>query len=1247
MRAFNIARSVLVVLLFSSMLFIAWLINTESGLNWTVARARPYLPGTLQLKNMHGSLSGPVTVETVNYQDDGLTLTIDQALLNWNPAALLVGQLRFSAISAQRIDLQLPATQGQNTTFVPPSISLPVNLAVRNVDINHIHIQPPDQQPIDIDHFGLAASIHWDALKLKHLELAAYNARLEASGKVELSGNYSHDLNFSWQADDTPLGTARGKGTLEGDLEHTRLSHELNQPVKAQADLTLSGLLQHPSWKGHIKTAAIELQQLKPDLPRINVSLDTRIQGDLHQQQLDGSLKSNSELLGKIDGDYQLALSQELIKIKTLALYTADRSRRAELHGQWQPGSDGGQMELALSWHGLGWPLQGDTQVSSANGSAWLEGKPDDYRFTLAGDLASPHWNDSQLRASGTGNLQGITFNPLHLLTLAGEISGPVKLDWAQAFAWQGTLNGHGLNPAQRWPDWPGSLDFRIDTQGDTRAGLAATLAIHNISGSLRQLPVQLTGRLAWQHETLTLDKVRFRSADSSAAADGSIGAQLALDWQIKSKQLSQLYPVLKGSLEASGSLSGERAMPLLQLKLQGQELAWQQYAIGTIKAKGKADLFQWQTVMLNAEATQLKLAGQPLERVNIDLGGKGQRQQLTVAIKQAASTLELHADGTRDKESWRGEVDKVNIHSTRFGDWQLRQKTPLTFAPGELSVQQLCLDSRDGHLCFLADYNRQTWNGKLESTHFPLAVLSPLFKKAVTLDGTADISASAALDRKQTPHGQARIQLYPGSVAIRMPDNELATWDYQHGSVDIILGPKALEAFAQLTITAQDSLQLNASLPNFNPLDFNPAKQQLQGSAKLQLSQLELLQGLVYEARNIQGQVEMNADVSGTLAAPDLNGRLTLTDGSLDIPRLGLKIRNIKIKANGNDHDFNYQLDADSGDGHLTASGTTQLQPQAGWPTKIDIKGNNLQASNIPEARIDVSPDMTVNIKHRRIDAEGTVRIPDAKLQPKDLSSAELPSDDVQIIGAPPPRTPPWQIYSNIRLILSDRIFLSGYGFDGRITGNVQLKTEPGKPPVGVGELSVVEGRYSAYGQRLDVERGRLLFASSPLNNPGLDLRAVRHVQDVTAGFSVTGTLRNPKFAVFSTPAMGQTDALSYLLLGRPLEEGATSDGSVVAGAALALGLKGGDFLARKIGDRFGLDEVRLETSPTKTGEEASLLMGRYLSPKLYISYGVGLIEAVNTLRLRYEISDRWQLTAESGQEQGADLVYTFERGD
>ena len=157
------------------------------------------------------------------------------------------------------------------------------------------------------------------------------------------------------------------------------------------------------------------------------------------------------------------------------------------------------------------------------------------------------------------------------------------------------------------------------------------------------------------------------------------------------------------------------------------------------------------------------------------------------------------------------------------------------------------------------------------------------------------------------------------------------------------------------------------------------------------------------------------------------------------------------------------------------------------------------------------------------------------------------------------------------------------------------------------------------------------------------MDLRAVRKTGTVTSGLKVKGSLKKPQVELFSIPAMGQTDTLAYLLLGRPIETTTGKDGEMMAKAALALSLIGGDTLARTLGERFGLDDMRVESS--SSGDQASLVIGRYLSPKLYIGYGVGLIESFNTFNVRYQISDKWQLKGESGENQGADILYTIER--
>ncbi|MFC1575622.1 translocation/assembly module TamB domain-containing protein [Gemmatimonadota bacterium] len=164
-------------------------------------------------------------------------------------------------------------------------------------------------------------------------------------------------------------------------------------------------------------------------------------------------------------------------------------------------------------------------------------------------------------------------------------------------------------------------------------------------------------------------------------------------------------------------------------------------------------------------------------------------------------------------------------------------------------------------------------------------------------------------------------------------------------------------------------------------------------------------------------------------------------------------------------------------------------------------------------------------------------------------------------------------------------------------------------------------------------------------IDNPGLDIRASRRARDgVVAGLDIRGTLRRPEITLFSEPAMMQSEALAYIVLGRSLGSASMSEGSRVADAAASLGLKGGNILAGKIGQRFGLEEVRIEAEGPL--EEASLVAGKYLSPQLYVSYGVGLFEPVSLFRMRYLLSSRWTLQAESGKAAGADLLYRIERG-
>jgi len=183
--------------------------------------------------------------------------------------------------------------------------------------------------------------------------------------------------------------------------------------------------------------------------------------------------------------------------------------------------------------------------------------------------------------------------------------------------------------------------------------------------------------------------------------------------------------------------------------------------------------------------------------------------------------------------------------------------------------------------------------------------------------------------------------------------------------------------------------------------------------------------------------------------------------------------------------------------------------------------------------------------------------------------------------------------------------------------------------------ELSVAGGQYLAYARKLDIQRGRLIFNGGAVDNPGIDLRAQKEFPDVTAGVNVRGTLQQPRMSFFSDPPLPQSQIVSLILAGGSLNSAQNSSNAALGqGAAL---------LAAELGPRVGLPDVSLETDPI--ANETSLVLGRYLSPRLYVSYGVSLTEQLNVFKMRYTLGDHWTIRSEMGTARGADLVYSIDK--
>ena len=146
-------------------------------------------------------------------------------------------------------------------------------------------------------------------------------------------------------------------------------------------------------------------------------------------------------------------------------------------------------------------------------------------------------------------------------------------------------------------------------------------------------------------------------------------------------------------------------------------------------------------------------------------------------------------------------------------------------------------------------------------------------------------------------------------------------------------------------------------------------------------------------------------------------------------------------------------------------------------------------------------------------------------------------------------------------------------------------------------------------------------------------DDRASRKLPGYTAGVNVRGTLQAPQLSFFSDPPLPQSQIASLLIVGATNDVG--QGGSLLAAQGSALLV--GDYT-----HLVGIDQMTVEADATNG---TALVLGKFLSPRLYVSYGISLAQAINTLKLRYTIGDNWVINTESGLNHSADIQYSFQR--
>ena len=906
-----------------------------------------------------------------------------------------------------------------------------------------------------------------------------------------------------------------------------------------------------------------------------------------------------------------------------------------------------------LSWAHLRWPL--DTNAwASPSGEAKLALVDKQAHMLIDAELSGEQIPESRLFVTlrspdtqGEWSLQGQWEQ-----SAASSGTAEVNLDLSYAVARQtfrGALDLSSLDLAAWAQTWPSSLDGRIELNGDLKDGLTLKLPTVALNGSVRRQALKLKGSGRFNSaQDWAAERLDLRWGENQLSGQIQRGRRWKGQLTLAAPDLAKLDHQLGGQLSADLSISGQRKLPDLKWTLAGQQLRFGTFNLSEVQSRGQISTA---VVQLSLAASGLNGPGLDVQRLTLDSQGDLNQARSRIELEELRGQAELSVNSNWNVQEQALRLELVEGQAL-FGlaprppglSWHLQQNANLSWSKSSgLELNKQCWQSRAASACLEARWDTQLASAQVSLDGYNLKRLRRVLPSGSQIAG--DVRFNAELKPSTLAKPDAQLSLSTSDIEISSTHNadDLPILTLLPGSLSADAADGAINARWNFP------LSLDQGRPGGlrGTLAVSPQRE-LDGRLSVDFDDLSVLSSFIPEVVSAQGQLVGELNVAGPLATPQLGGELELSNGeiSLDTPNIQLKQTLLSLRGNGGKQ-LQLQAQAQSGDGQLNVDGEIDwsgLKPQV----NARIRGEDFLAVDIPEAQVEVSPDLTLALSPPRLELSGRITVPRAELRPRDLSrrGAIAPDADQIIVGEDATTRAGLQVHSEIELVLGKAVNFEGLGLTTRLDGRLKTRMRPGRAATGEGDLRLKDGRYKAYGQNLKIETGRLIFSGGPLTEPGLDIKAYRQAtSEIRAGVIVRGPLAKPEVSLYSNPSMRETDQLSYLVLGRAAESSNENDQAMLNNAALALGLKGGDFLAKRFKGKLGLDEVSIGSQPGEQTSQASLVLGKYLSPDIYVSYGIGLFEPVYTFKLRYQLSSKWSLQTESGVESGGDLIYTIER--
>ncbi|MEZ5651801.1 MAG: translocation/assembly module TamB domain-containing protein [Burkholderiaceae bacterium] len=863
---------------------------------------------------------------------------------------------------------------------------------------------------------------------------------------------------------------------------------------------------------------------------------------------------------------------------------------------------------------------------------------------------------EGALRAAGEVGL-----SPPYRSTLAGQ------LDRIRPAAWLGKRWPQG----ERWADSRLSAGFGL--QGELARDSVSSLTLNITDSRLAGQPLagllQGTAHITDGGGLQRLDALQLdlRHGSDRWQASGALGQDKdELTISLRLGDLASLAPGLAGDARADARLTGRLDALRLTLdagarrlridagesplRIDGLTLTY----AGPVDRTGLGD----QRFRAAVGADAVIVGTETVNRLSARLDGTMAEHRLSLDARAREHRLRTNLSGGLQLAAgefadprWRATLRDTRLdgplQASQRGTANVRydaqgvraEGLDLALAQGRLTVAEARRASEDGRFAVRAEW-RQLALGPLLA---PAAVTLPEGLPEFELAGRLDLAGTGPAD-------------LDGRVVLELAEK------VRGGTARVLAGRNRLEA------------ELDAG--------------QLGGIVELTLPSLAFTRRWTGADWQIDGGLTLAGDLSGPLTEPQIAARISGRDLSVLQPTMGWRLDDGSLRALVSGRTMTIEsLRLASGEGSMTLSGSAELLDRGAVdaPGALPLRGrfelvsDSLEVPIGPGQRIVLSGTARFDSAADGMRLSGDLRADRGVIEIASSGAPSLPGD-VTIVDASQPAEAPAPaksgeppsaapvVRSDLRIDLGEQLRVVGAGVDARLGGQLKIGgTLPENPTVS-GTVRLIEGSYKAYGQDLQVRRGNVQF-NGPIDNPALDIVAVRPNLPVEVGVSISGNALNPVIEVFSSPNMSDAEKLSWLVLGAPLSDAPSAAQSLaLRQAAMSLvGRDDGSISGGGLADKLGLENIGLgyasstgqkelvgdtgaptdlpgaQNQSSSGARDEVVTLAKRLSKRLLISYEQGVRGVWNLLRIQYEINDRVLLRAQTGSDSAVDLLYSF----